>query len=128
MSEPSSVPNYPSPCPAPATPDLREAIRRRAEQIYIQGGSIPGRDLENWAKAEQEIRHQAEQAMRHPAVVVKVNGVQYVGEYRPETSEGYLPGELGSGTSVPVRFDGNKMFVKRPNGKELETVIVKKIG
>jgi hypothetical protein len=36
--------------------------------------------------------------------------------------------EFGKGKVVPVRFAGNKMFVKRPNGKELETTIVKKIG
>jgi len=29
---------------------------------------------------------------------------------------------------VPVRFHGDKMFVKRPNGKILETTIVNKIG
>jgi len=29
---------------------------------------------------------------------------------------------------VTVRFHGDKMLVKRPNGKILETTIVKKIG
>lgn len=35
--------------------DSREAIRRRAEEIYLQGGRIPGHDLDNCAQAEAEI-------------------------------------------------------------------------
>ena len=113
--------------PAPA--DLHEAIRRRAEEIYYRNGSIPGRDLENWQQAEKEIFSElAAPSPRRTAVVVKVDGVQYVGEYDPACSAGYVPGELGSGSAVPVRFVGDKMFVKRPNGLELETTIVQKIG
>ena len=50
----NAVPKTPNPWPAPA-PDQHEAIRRRAEEIYIRNGRIPGRDVENWAQAEQEI-------------------------------------------------------------------------
>jgi hypothetical protein len=113
--------------PAPA--DLHEAIRRRAEEIYYHNGRIPGRDMENWSQAEKEtLAEHAAHSTRRTAVVVKVNGVQYVGEYDPASSDGYVPGELGSGAAIPVRFVGDKMFVKRPNGRELETTIVKKIG
>lgn len=110
-------------------PDRHEAIRRRAEEIYIRNGRIPGRDLDNWAQAEQEIlREFGEQPARKTAIVVRVNGVEYIGEYSPESSDGYVPGEFGASASVPVRFHGDKMFVKRPNGKELETTIVKQIS
>src|SRR5271169_853914 len=103
----------PDPWPAPA-PDQHEAIRRRAEEIYIRNGRIPGRDLENWAQAEQEIlRESAEPPARRTAIIVKVNGVEYVGEYIAESSDGYLPGEFGPGASVPVRFHGDRMLVKR---------------
>lgn len=108
--------------------DLHEAIRRRAEEIYIQNGRTPGRDVENWTQAEQEIIEQAAKQKRRSAVVLKVNGVQYVGEYEPESSDGYVPGEFGIGSSVTVRFQGDKMFVKRANGKELATRIVQKIS
>jgi hypothetical protein len=109
--------------------DLHEAICRRAEEIYIRSGRIPGRDLDNWAQAEQEImREAAERATHRNAIVVNVNGVQYVGEYTLDSADGYTPGEFTKGVPVPVRFHGDKMFVKRPNGKELETTIVKKIG
>ena len=111
----------------PAT-DLHEAIRRRAEEIYVQSGRVPGHDLENWARAEREILKQTDQQDWHTAIVVKVNGVQYVGEYRPEFADGYVPGEFGAGAPVAVRLEGGKMYVRRPNGKELETRIVRKIG
>lgn len=114
---------------SPALRDLQEAIRRRAEEIYIQSGRVPGRDLENWSQAEREVMSElANPGGRRNAVIVRVNGVRYVGEYKPESAGGYTPGEFGSGASVPVRFEGEKMFVTRPNGEELETRIVQKIG
>lgn len=107
--------------------DLQERIRQRAEEIYFRNGQIPGRDAENWAQAEQEIQREVESAKRRTAIVVQVNGVRYVGEYRQEMSDGYVPGEFGPGAAVSVRMDGDRMFVKRPNGKELATTIVQKI-
>ncbi len=107
---------------------LQQAIRRRAEEIYVRTGRVSGRDVENWKQAEQEILVEAEMPPGHAAIVVKVNGVQYVGEYQAEFSDGYVPGEIGPGSSVTVRLQGDKMFVKRPNGRELETRIVKRIG
>ena len=117
----------PSARPASAA-ELHEAIRRRAEEIYMQSGRIPGRDLENWNQAEAEILRQAGTFLRRTAVVVEVDGVQYVGEYRSESCGGYQPGEFHADAAVPVRFQGEKMFVKRPNGRELETTVFKKIG
>jgi len=108
-------------------PDKHEAIRRRAEEIYVRNGRIAHRDLENWAQAEREIRAEAELQGRRTAVVVSVNGVRYVGEYRVESSDGYVPGEISAGGKVQVRLDGDRMFISRPNGKELETRIVQKM-
>ena len=124
----NAVPKAPNPWPiAPA--DQHEAIRQRAEEIYIRNGRIPGRDLENWAQAEQEIVHESAPApVRRTAIVVRVNGTEYIGEYSAASSDGYVPGEFGSSGTVPVRFHGDKMFIKRPNGKILETTIVKKNG
>lgn len=102
---------------------LQELIRRRAEEIYIRSGKVPGRDIANWTQAEAEIRSEI-WGSRRSAIVVKVSGVQYVGEYRLDSSEGYAPGEFHPGDPVPVRIEGDKMFVKRPNGTELETTIV----
>jgi hypothetical protein len=125
-SRPDSQIRESSPSPRP---DLHERICRRAEEIYIRNGRIPGRDLENWTQAEQEIlRESAACPTRRTAIVVTVHGVKYVGEYTPDSSGGYSPGEFTKGVPVPVRFEGEKMFVKRPNGAELETTIVQKLG
>jgi hypothetical protein len=105
---------------------VQEAIRRRAREIYERSGRIAGRDVQNWIQAEAEVLHQPKLSPGHAAIVIRVNGVQYIGEYHPSNSAGYTPGEFGSGGSVPVRFQHNKMYVKRPNGKELETTIVKR--
>jgi Protein of unknown function (DUF2934) len=114
----------------PVSPaDQHETIRRRAEEIYIRNDRAPGRDAENWAQAEQEILREAALApRRRTAIIVRVDGVEYVGEYNSASCDGYAPGEFGAGVSVPVRFHGDKMFVKRRNGKILETTIVKKTG
>jgi hypothetical protein len=118
-----------TPNPWPTTPgDLHEAIRRRAEEIYVRNGRISGRDLENWAQAEQEILRESAESPTRKAIVVKVGDAQYIGQYNPDACDGYVPGEFGPGASVPVRFRGDKMLVLRPNGKVLETTIVKKIG
>ncbi len=117
----NAVPKTPWPIP----PLDHEAVRRRAEEIYIRNGRVPGRDVENWAQAEQEIlREIAVPPARRTAIIVRVNGVEYVGEYDPTTCDGYQPGEFGPGASVPVRFDADKMFVQRPNGRILETTVV----
>jgi Protein of unknown function (DUF2934) len=110
--------------------DLREAIRQRAEQIYIESGRIPGRDNENWAQAERELRSQRASfiAPGKNAVVVKVDGVGFIGEFDKEASGGYIPGEFKAGGAVSVRFEGDRMFIRRPNGKELATRVVKRVG
>ena len=109
--------------------ELREAMRRRAEEIYEKSGRIPGRDLQNWFLAEAEIRREtATRSPSKPAVVVKVEGVQYIGEYDSALALGYTPGEFITGDPVRVRFESGKMFVLRPNGQHLETTIVNTAG
>lgn len=108
--------------------DVHELTRRRAEEIYIRNGRIPGRDIENWTQAEQEIREELERASRRTAIIVRVSGVQYVGEYSREDADGYTPGEFTPGVPVPVRLRGDRMFIRRPNGEVLETRIVETIG
>jgi hypothetical protein len=122
----SSLPK-PRPVAAVATTKVQEAIRRRAEEIYIRSGRAHGRDIQNWTQAEAEIINElAEGVGRRTAIVVNVDGVQYIGEYTIDKANGYNPGEIGEGVEVSVRFEGNKMFVTRPDGRELETTIVRK--
>jgi len=114
--------------PVPRSAELQEAIRKRAEEIYVRNGRIPGCDLDNWTQAEAEIAREYGTSTRRFAVVVDVDGVQYVGEYRSESSDGYQPGEFSAGEDISIRFEGDKMFLKRPNGTELEATIVHKTG
>jgi hypothetical protein len=118
----NTSPNTLNPWPTPPI-NRYEAIRRRAEEIYIRNGRIPGHDLDNWAQAEREITLEAA-ARRRTAVVVRVNGTEFVGEYDPAT-DGYMRGEFLPHAAVSVHFHGNKMFILRPNGKVLETTIIK---
>ena len=114
--------------PVPRSSELRDAIRKRAEEIYVRNGSISGRDLENWTQAEAEVARECGTSMRRTAIVVDVEGVQYVGEYRLESCDGYQPGEFSAGEDISIRFEADKMFLKRPDGRELETIIVHRIG
>lgn len=36
-------------------PELQSRIAVRAYQLYEQSGYVPGRDIENWLRAEQEV-------------------------------------------------------------------------
>jgi len=114
--------------PVPRSSELQDLIRKRAEEIYLRNGRIPGRDLENWTQAEAEIAREWGAPGRRTALMVDVDGVQYVGEYASESCDGYQPGEFGPGQGISIRFETDKMFVKRPNGKELETTIIHKTG
>jgi hypothetical protein len=112
-----------------STAEVHEAIRRRAEEIYQSSGSIPHRDLQNWARAEDEVRLElAARSVRKYAVVVSVEGIRYVGEYDSALADGYNPGEFAAGDPVRVRFNSGKMFVQRPNGRQLETTIVHQVS
>jgi hypothetical protein len=115
--------------PKISSKEAQESVSRRAREIYEQGGKVAGRDLENWTQAEAEIvRELSRLSDRRLAFVVRVDGVQCVGEYSVASANGYAPGEFASGDQVPVRFVGNKMLVERPNGKVLETIIARRVG
>ena len=113
--------------PGNYSPKLLEAIRRRATELFQRSGGIAGHDTENWYRAEAEIlREEARRA--RPAVVVNIDGVVYTGEYESASAAGYTPGEWLPGQPVPVRLAGNKLYLRRPNGRELQTTVVKRIG
>jgi hypothetical protein len=110
------------------SPEMQEAIRRRATELYRRSGAIEGHDAENWYQAEAEILRESATNPARRAVVVNLQGVVYTGEYESTSAEGYTPGEWKPGDPVPVRLAGDKLYLRRPNGKELQTTIVKRIG
>ncbi|HXM69110.1 MAG TPA: DUF2934 domain-containing protein [Candidatus Acidoferrum sp.] len=105
-----------------------EAIRRRATEFYQRSGKLEGHDAENWYLAEAEILRESATHPLRRAVVVTIQGVVYTAEYECGSAEGYTPGEWKPGDPIPVRFDGDKLFLRRPNGRELQTTIIKRIG
>jgi hypothetical protein len=42
--------------------NLEEEIRRRAYELYLQRGGVPGNENQDWLVAEQEVRSQMERA------------------------------------------------------------------
>ena len=132
----SSAPTASSPAKSPGTlkssnptSDLQNAIRRRAEEIYERSGRLQGRDVQNWIQAEAELRNESQSATpRNAAIVIKVEGISYVGEYDASSADGYVPGEFEIGGPVPVRLQGDWMYVMRPNGRELQTRVVERMG
>jgi hypothetical protein len=52
---PAATPAAPEPPRAVAVPPTYEEIARRAFEIYQREGCLPGRDFENWLKAEAEL-------------------------------------------------------------------------
>jgi Protein of unknown function (DUF2934) len=110
------------------SPEMREAIRRRARELYQQGGEVEGHDAENWYQAEGEILRESTTNHIRRAVVVNLQGVVYTGEYEATAADGYTAGEWNPGDPVPVRLAGDKLYLRRPNGRELQTTIVKRIG
>jgi hypothetical protein len=106
--------------------ELQNAIRSRAKELYWQGGALEGQDLENWQQAEAEILRETAPRLPRPAVVINLEGVVYTGEYDLATADGYIPGEWKAGDRVPIRLEGDRLFLRRSNGRELETKVVKR--
>ena len=50
-----------------ATPDA-EAIAKRAFELYLQRGSVPGHELDDWLEAEAELASAAAAPEERPAV------------------------------------------------------------
>jgi hypothetical protein len=109
--------------------ELEQAIRQRAQEIYEAGGRTPGREVEDWLRAEAEVMREVAAALRRRAahIVVKIDGVTYTGEYDPESCAGYQPGEFNAGQRLRVRFEDDRMYIARPNRAELEARVVRKV-
>src|SRR5258708_27465649 len=114
--------------PGNYSPELLEAIRRRATELYQQGGAVEGQDADNWYQAEAEIIRESVNRLTRRAVVINVQGVVYTGEYESSSADGYIAGEWKPGESIPIRFAGDKLYLRRRDGRELQTTVVKRIG
>jgi hypothetical protein len=121
--EPSAAPES-----SQADTELRKAIARRARELWEQRGRVDGHAEEDWLQAEAEVL----QSQKHAAspktsfIMVKFAGSLYTAAYDPEHCDGYRPGELRKGAPVAIRLTADRLYLKRPNGQELEARILKK--
>ena len=107
--------------------DPRHAIRPRA-QGRQEGGEQGELDLEDCNEAEAEVLRESGTCQTRASVVINLEGVVYTGEYDFATSGDYMAGEWQAGDRITVRLAGDRMYLRRPNGRELETQVVKRIG
>ena len=54
MTKAHHAPSHPNAPPPPA--ELEQRIRTRAYELYLQRKADPGHELEDWLRAEQEVR------------------------------------------------------------------------
>ena len=59
---------------------------------------------------------------------VAVDGEVIIGSYSPFSAFSYEPTDFTVNEAFQVRLDGKKMYLKRPNGKELKTRIIKRVN
>ena len=75
-----------------------DKIRRRAYEIYLERGSEPGRELEDWLQAERVLTTEADQSSNRPlagkAVTYKALGGPEVIEYVERTVRAPAAGEV----------------------------------
>jgi Protein of unknown function (DUF2934) len=117
----------PNPLQKKRSPEMEEAIRRRARELWEQRGRVDGHAREDWLQAEAEVALAfAERALRRNAFIrIKVGDTIYTAEYDRKRAQGYRPGEFAPGQPLELRFEEDKMYIKLTNGNELETRIVK---
>ena len=61
-------------------------------------------------------------------VAVQLQGATYITEYTPRHQDDTLPDDWKADTGVQARVDKHHLFVKRPNGFEIDLVVVKRIA
>jgi hypothetical protein len=101
------------------------AIRRRASQICNRSGAVEDRDAEHRYRVKAELRREKTVHRLRRAVVIKIQGVDYTVQYECSAEDGYAPGEWKVGDPIPIRVAGNKLYLRRRNGHELQATIVK---
>src|SRR5258708_28095892 len=84
------------------SPQLLEAIRRRATELYRRRGAVEGHDAENWYQAEAEIIRESSTRSARRAVIVNVHGVVYTGEYESNSADGNTPRPRRAANPLPT--------------------------
>lgn len=69
------------PCNDGSADTSHQAIAARAYQNYLAGGRKDGQDVENWLKAEQELRAEKARASSGDAEAVKIKPAAGGGDF-----------------------------------------------
>lgn len=108
------------------------AAKNQAPKEYQQGKllNIEEKDTVQTTYVTQKqgnetVTRPVEDKQKHYFITVQVADMVYVGEYTPAFFG--KPGDWIIGDPIQVRFDGNKMILQKPNGKELKSKIQKRI-
>jgi hypothetical protein len=67
---------------APAVPPTVEEIRQRAQEIFLARGGTPGKELDDWLRAEQELKQERAGAETGPNQQI-LGGPQYEARRQP---------------------------------------------
>lgn len=125
---------------------LEKLIAQRAQELYELRGREEGHALEDWLRAEGEVRAKlgtqgklSDQvsgagSVRIPTAAgltaaffkIRVGDVIYTLQYDPQHCDAYRPGMLKKGQPVELRFEEDKVYMKLPNARELEAKVVRK--
>lgn len=114
--------------PPASSSSALETLRRHGAQICEISHAAKRYDAENCYQAEAEVLRESTLQSLRRAIVVNIEGVVYTGEYECGAADGYVPGEWKAGDPIAVRVAGDKLYLRRRNGREIETTIVKRIG
>jgi len=60
-------------------------------------------------------------------ITVELGHTDYVAEFTPRHSQEQLPQDLKPGADVEVRLEKRHLFLKRPDGAEMQWIITKRI-
>lgn len=104
---------------------LAPPVVRRGATAIRRCGAPPNRP--HAYDSEAEILRGVALPSGRRALVLNIHGVVYTGEYEfnavDEAADEWKPGD-----PIPARVAGDMLYLRRPNGGELQTTIVKRIG
>lgn len=96
------------------------------ENAYQSGKIVSVRQMERTRVLYYLVNTPVTQDDPHYEVVVRLQDTLYTTEYTPRHREDTLPDDWTADADVQARLSKRRLFVKRPNGYEIELVIVKR--
>jgi hypothetical protein len=107
--------------------DPRQPLRHRGEGRRVGAGQAE-LEWQDCREGEAEVLRESGTCLTRASVVINLEGVVYTGEYDFATAGDYMAGEWQGGDRIPVRLAGDRLYLRRPDGRELETQVVRRIG